>query len=137
MNEYTGSGFKPVSFVSPQNTNIGLVQFVLKCEGIEKQDEIKELPAEQKNETVWGRFTHCFKAKKRNKTICMSVHSISQSKSPTLVVGLFDCKGLELTQKGRYEVIDSNNASIIYKNLTIFQDLYHLAIDAWQCHDNA
>lgn len=61
MDEYTGSDFKPVSFLSSQNANTGLVQFVLKCDGIEKPEETKELQAEQVNETIWDRFIALFK----------------------------------------------------------------------------
>jgi X-X-X-Leu-X-X-Gly heptad repeat protein len=60
--DYSGDDFKPVSFVSVQNTNIGLVQFVLKCDGIIKPEDITA-PVKEKNETFWDRFIALFKGK--------------------------------------------------------------------------
>ncbi len=61
MAEYSGDDFVPVSFVSGQNTNIGLVQFVLKCDGIVKPEETEAAPDDQPSETFWDRFTVLFK----------------------------------------------------------------------------
>ena len=63
LDEYTGTDFTPVSFTSPENKNIGLVQFVLKTDGIEKPDESGELPAAPKQETVWDRLIALFGGK--------------------------------------------------------------------------
>ena len=63
MNEYTGSDFQPISFASAKNANVSLVQFVIKCDGIEKPEEEKEAPAEQKSETLWDRFIGLFTGK--------------------------------------------------------------------------
>ena len=60
MNEYTGSDFQPVSFASPQNQNVSLVQFVFKSEAIEKPDVAEQPDTEQKNETLWNRFISLF-----------------------------------------------------------------------------
>lgn len=62
--EYSGDDFLPVSFVSPQNTNIGLVQFVLKCDGIEKPEETVAAPVDEPTETIWDRFTALFTEEK-------------------------------------------------------------------------
>ena len=59
MAEYSGDDFVPVSFVSGQNTDIGLVQFVLKCNGIVKPEETVAAPIET-SETFWDRFTALF-----------------------------------------------------------------------------
>lgn len=59
--EYSGDDFQPVSFVSGKNTNIGLVQFVLKCDGIEKPEETVATPVNESNETFWERFMALFK----------------------------------------------------------------------------
>jgi X-X-X-Leu-X-X-Gly heptad repeat protein len=59
--EYSGDDFLPVSFVSAQNTNIELVQFVLKCDGIEKPEETVAPPVDETDETIWNRFTALFK----------------------------------------------------------------------------
>lgn len=61
--EYKGSDFEEISFVSPKNINTGLVQFVLKCEGIEI-NEVKTTKGNDESkhdETVWDRFTALFK----------------------------------------------------------------------------
>lgn len=60
--DYTGSDFAAVSFVSPKNTNIELVQFVLKGEDI-KKPEVNNSSAstsEGKNDSVWDRFLALF-----------------------------------------------------------------------------
>ncbi len=59
--EYSGDDFQPVSFVSEQNMNIGLVQFVLKCDGIVKPEETAAAPVNESNETFWDRFIALFK----------------------------------------------------------------------------
>ncbi|MDF2544153.1 MAG: hypothetical protein K0S47_3871 [Herbinix sp.] len=64
MSEYDGSDFVPVSFVSAKNENTELVQFVLKCEGIElpKDKKATDTLDESKNdETIWDRFIALFK----------------------------------------------------------------------------
>ena len=58
--EYSGDDFQPVSFVSEQNVNIGLVQFVLKCDGIVKPEETVAAPVNESNETLWDRFIALF-----------------------------------------------------------------------------
>jgi putative membrane protein len=65
MDEYTGSDFKPVSFLSSRNLNTGLVQFVLKCDAIEKPEATAKAPAERKDETIWDRVTALFKIKEQ------------------------------------------------------------------------
>jgi len=62
MDEYLGSDFDPVSFTSSKNKNIGLVQFVFKCDGVEKVKEAS-IPAETKTESFWDRLTALFKGK--------------------------------------------------------------------------
>lgn len=60
MEQYTGSDFTPVSFTSPKNTTTGFVQFVLKCEGIEKEQPEEVSEAEPVKETFWDRLTALF-----------------------------------------------------------------------------
>lgn len=61
--DYMGSEFEAVSFVSAKNTNTGLVQFVMKCEGIKlpKVENTEEPVAANQDETVWDRFIALFK----------------------------------------------------------------------------
>ncbi len=60
LDQYSGSGFKPVSFTSSQNENVELVQFVFKCEGISKPEAPKnEMVVE--SETFWDRLVALFK----------------------------------------------------------------------------
>lgn len=62
MEDYGVSDFEAISFVSPKNTNTGLVQFVLKCEGIKRTEvETAEPDEVSQNETVWDRFVALFK----------------------------------------------------------------------------
>ncbi len=63
LDEYTGSDFVPVSFTSPRNQNVSLVQFVLRCEGIEEPEEAeKQQVVEPEKEGVWDRFLALFDA---------------------------------------------------------------------------
>lgn len=57
---YTPGSFEPVSFTSPQNTNIETVQFVMLTETIkaEKEDPAPEPPSEKL--TFWQRFLALF-----------------------------------------------------------------------------
>jgi X-X-X-Leu-X-X-Gly heptad repeat protein len=61
--DYRGTDFEAVSFVSSKNKNVGLVQFVLRCEEIKlpKIRETEELVAADQDETVWDRFVALFK----------------------------------------------------------------------------
>lgn len=63
LDEYTGSDFNPVSFTSPLNDKVDLVQFVFKCDGIKKQDEANEPVTEPEQETIWDRFVALFGGK--------------------------------------------------------------------------
>jgi putative membrane protein len=62
MEEYTGSDFESVSFTSPKNEKVDLVQFVIKCEEIEKLEETETRgeEAETSRETLWDRFINLF-----------------------------------------------------------------------------
>jgi len=61
MEEYLGTDFAMVSFTSEKNQNVDLVQFVLKCGGIEKPEEIVVLQAEaEPEETFWDRVVALF-----------------------------------------------------------------------------
>ncbi len=60
LDEYTGGDFEPVSFMSPLNGNVGLVQFVFKCGGIKLPDEASAPAEETQQETIWGRFIALF-----------------------------------------------------------------------------
>lgn len=62
--EYSGDDFTPVSFVSSKNTNVALVQFVLKCDGIESPESISTGDkSDTKQETFWDRFSLLFEGK--------------------------------------------------------------------------
>ena len=57
--EYSKKDFKPVSFTSPQNTNVGLVQFVISSEPI-KVPAAAEKPEQEANGTFWDRLVALF-----------------------------------------------------------------------------
>ncbi|MFE8700731.1 WXG100 family type VII secretion target [Cytobacillus sp. FJAT-54145] len=61
ISEYDKSDFTPVSFVSPQNENVYSVQFVIKTESIEKEEQEtkKEEPVKEKG--FWELFLDLFK----------------------------------------------------------------------------
>lgn len=64
MEEYTGAEFEKISFVSSKNTKTELVQFVLKCEGIDLQKDNQTKPSvmeeSKKEETIADRFVALF-----------------------------------------------------------------------------
>jgi hypothetical protein len=65
--DYTGSDFEATSFVSSQNANTGLVQFVMKCEEIKlpEKDNTTSGNTEEEKETVIDRFLALFKKEKK------------------------------------------------------------------------
>ena len=65
LDQYTGSDFDPISFTSSRNEHTDLVQFVLKCDGIEKPEETKGVEVEASNETFWDRLIALFTGKKK------------------------------------------------------------------------
>jgi putative membrane protein len=62
LSEYTATDFKPVSFMSPRNTNIDLVQFVCKSAEIQKPEKTNSAPAPEKD-TIWDRLLALFTRK--------------------------------------------------------------------------
>lgn len=64
LDQYTGSDFEPTSFTSTKNEHTDLVQFVLKCDGIEKPEETKDAKIAVSNETFWDRLIALFISKK-------------------------------------------------------------------------
>lgn len=59
LDEYTGGSFEPVSFTSPRNRT-DLVQFVLKCGGIEQPEEESGETIALGKETLWSRLMALF-----------------------------------------------------------------------------
>ena len=66
LDQYTGSDFEPVSFTSHKNEHTDLVQFVLKCDGIEKPEESEVVETEKNNKTFWDRLISLFTSKKKD-----------------------------------------------------------------------
>ncbi|NLV86728.1 MAG: YhgE/Pip domain-containing protein, partial [Clostridiales bacterium] len=68
LNSYTGSDFEVVSFTSEKNENTDLVQFVLKCKGIENPEEVKnkDTELEAPKETFGDRWAALFTIKKED-----------------------------------------------------------------------
>lgn len=65
LKEYTGSDFKPSSFTSSKNEYTELVQFVLKCDGIEQPEKMKDNEVESLNDTLWDRLIALFTGKEK------------------------------------------------------------------------
>ncbi len=53
--------YKPASFVSPKNTEIKSVQFVIKTAEIKMPEAAKEEPAPEPKETFWQKFLNLFR----------------------------------------------------------------------------
>ena len=66
LDEYTGSDFEPISFTSSKNEYTDLVQFVLKCDGIEKPEEMESVEVGTRNETFWDRLIALFTGKRKD-----------------------------------------------------------------------
>ncbi len=63
--KYSGSDFEPVSFTSPQNRNIALVQFVFKCDDIKKPKTAADTTIAQSDETIVNRLFALFDMKEK------------------------------------------------------------------------
>lgn len=60
INNFSGSDFTPLSFVSDKNTNVNLVQFVMKTDGIKMPEEVMPENAEEPL-TFWQRLLNLFR----------------------------------------------------------------------------
>src|SRR5690625_450038 len=61
MADFDFSDYKPKSFVSEKNKNIGVVQFVLQTETIELPEDDSDEVAEEKSKNLWQRFLDLFR----------------------------------------------------------------------------
>ena len=59
IGDLSGSGFTPVSFVSDKNTNVELVQFVMRTEGVRVPEET-DIPAAEEPMSFWQRLLALF-----------------------------------------------------------------------------
>ena len=60
INNFSGSDFTPLSFVSDKNTNVNLVQFVMKTDGIKMPEAVMPENAEEPL-TFWQRLLNLFR----------------------------------------------------------------------------
>ncbi|MCT8136982.1 YhgE/Pip domain-containing protein [Anaerobacillus sp. CMMVII] len=60
MDEFDKSDFEAISFVSPKNTNVNLVQFILKTEAIELVDDATVAEEEEEKPGFWQRLLDLF-----------------------------------------------------------------------------
>ncbi|QOY38698.2 YhgE/Pip domain-containing protein [Anaerobacillus isosaccharinicus] len=60
MAEFDKSDFEPVSFVSPKNTNVQSVQFILKTEAIEREEVKTTVVKEEEKQGFWQRLKKLF-----------------------------------------------------------------------------
>ena len=67
IGDLSGSGFTPVSFVSDKNTNVELVQFAMRTEGIRVPEETN-IPAAEEPMSFWQRLLALFACKAPEKT---------------------------------------------------------------------
>lgn len=61
LDKYTNNDFKPVSFTSVKNRNVGAVQFVLSTEGISRPETEKPETEDTKKESAWEKFINLFR----------------------------------------------------------------------------
>lgn len=61
MEDYDFSGFEPASFISDQNEDVGVVQFVLQTERIEIEESETVSEEEEETKGIWERFIDLFK----------------------------------------------------------------------------
>ncbi|MEG2633505.1 MAG: hypothetical protein RSA97_02815, partial [Oscillospiraceae bacterium] len=60
VGDLMGGDFDPISFVSPRNTNVNSVQFVMQTAAVVKPDEAADAIAETKPATFWERIKNLF-----------------------------------------------------------------------------
>lgn len=61
MDEFDYSDYKPTSFVSSENENVSVVQFVLETESIETAEPEEEPEVEEEKQGLWNMFLDLFK----------------------------------------------------------------------------
>ncbi|TYR98538.1 YhgE/Pip domain-containing protein [Rossellomorea vietnamensis] len=61
ISEYDKSDFEPVSFVSSENEKVSSVQFVIKTESIEKEEQKEKKAEPEKEKRFWELFLDLFK----------------------------------------------------------------------------
>ena len=61
LDEFTGSDYKVVSFISDKNTNVESVQFVMQSEAIKNKETSEENEEEKEDLTIWQKFLNLFK----------------------------------------------------------------------------
>ncbi|WP_338067952.1 YhgE/Pip domain-containing protein [Bacillus salacetis] len=61
ISEYDKSDFEPVSFVSSENENVSSVQFVIKTESIEVEEQVTKKAEPEKEKGFWELFMDLFK----------------------------------------------------------------------------
>jgi len=60
LSEFKDSKFSPLSFVSPKNTNIASVQFVMKTDAIKIPEQEKKIDEQPKNLSFWQKLLALF-----------------------------------------------------------------------------
>lgn len=61
LEDYDNSDFEPVSFVSEDNEDVDVVQFVLQTENIEQDEPEAEVEEEEEDKGFWDRFLDLFR----------------------------------------------------------------------------
>lgn len=61
LEEFANDDFEPASFVSDQNENVDVVQFVLQTEAIELEEPEDEEKEEEEEKSLWDRFLDLFR----------------------------------------------------------------------------
>lgn len=60
MDSFTGGEFKPVSFMSPKNSDVQAVQFIMLSGGIDEPDQEAQVKVEEKKLSFWERLLALF-----------------------------------------------------------------------------
>jgi putative membrane protein len=61
LSEFQGGDFTPISFVSPKNTNISAVQFVMKTDDIQLPQQVIQIDEQSKKLSFWEKLVALFK----------------------------------------------------------------------------
>lgn len=60
MDSFTGGEFEPISFISPKNSNVEAIQFIILTDGIDELDQETAVKVEEKKLSFWERFLALF-----------------------------------------------------------------------------
>src|SRR5699024_1599121 len=88
MDEYENEDFEPVSFVSDQNKDVGVVQFVLQTESIEIEEPEENDETSEDELSFWDRLLDLFRQHDSLFDDCLSLRLGSRSNAWPIAIGV-------------------------------------------------